>query len=842
MIVKFDKIKLVIPRQNIRTHSNITKYPNIYNYKGNSNYELYNKSDNSMILDKTQKIINKVNQVSDDEQNNIFIRMNMNKYKTQYYVGENKIDKFLQNMKLKNSEQLNKKINKLNLRNKILRPYSSRNQKTQITNTNISENKKELSLINNSLIQNNKINDIQTTDKSLIFTRRKSSSFFLSDFNLSNIQSSSFRKSNLRRNSKKKKKNGSKNVIYKIKETRRRSIIKRGSLSPMKKMNSLPSRQFKLREINSTDKEKSNKDSSSEIKSNERRRSNPENRNSISSIFLNDNKSTKKKYGFKRKFGSFYEKIKIKKVKSIDNEFMNFDNNIKYKGNNIDDKVNDEVDPVQKKFLQKQIANVQSKIIDIQKNKTNVYKNCLYKKIKDFYTDLNKKIKINQEFNTFEGKEKTLKTIFKSFFFKIDNIQLKTFIYIVYKLIYSKKAKRRILRSFYTIAFRFLMDKYLNPRKGMLTLIFRFGIERKSIITRPTRKLNNMKINKVSLYNKNATKRNFVLHYPTYNKTEYNTINNTFGNTRYNSNNNTYYNTSNNSYHNSSNTSNNISHHNTSNNSNNNSYYNISNNSNNNNIIGKYNLVTNFNTNYTLKDPNLTYLVRKINNNVTLEKSSIEKENLIKIRILLEKSKQHIQNKFYVNNFRLHDTIFDILRSKIFIPKQKKYLKFFIKEKTKKPSVVRTSLKKGYNNNVFSTKKNILDQILKQRTRRKRIKTIRKKFRNDIQISNNLFSTSNQEITKIKTELLRALKLKGIENNLYKVIFYHIQEDNFVLVKKVINDNYGFINMNYKDEKGNTFLNIAVKFNCKKEIVQFLLINGCNPNIGNVNNIFFNFL
>ena len=48
--------------------------------------------------------------------------------------------------------------------------------------------------------------------------------------------------------------------------------------------------------------------------------------------------------------------------------------------------------------------------------------------------------------------------------------------------------------------------------------------------------------------------------------------------------------------------------------------------------------------------------------------------------------------------------------------------------------------------------------------------------------------------------------------------------------------------MNYKDEKGNTFLNIAVKFNCKKEIVQFLLINGCNPNIGNVNNIFFNFL
>jgi hypothetical protein len=171
----------------------------------------------------------------------------------------------------------------------------------------------------------------------------------------------------------------------------------------------------------------------------------------------------------------------------------------------------------------------------------------------------------------------------------------------------------------------------------------------------------------------------------------------------------------------------------------------------------------------------------------------------------------------------------------------KKLLRFFIKEKTKKPSNIRTSLKRAYNY-MFTSNKNILDQILKERPKRKRQKTIRKKFRNDIQISNNLFSTSNKEVTKIKTELLKALKLQGMENNLYKIIFYHIQEDNFVLVKKLINDNHGFINMNYKDEKGNTFLNIAVKFNCKIEIIHFLLIKGSDPNIANVIYILFKFL
>ena len=59
-----------------------------------------------------------------------------------------------------------------------------------------------------------------------------------------------------------------------------------------------------------------------------------------------------------------------------------------------------------------------------------------------------------------------------------------------------------------------------------------------------------------------------------------------------------------------------------------------------------------------------------------------------------------------------------------------------------------------------------------------------------------------------------------------------------MLVEKYIIDNYGFMNMNYKDENGFTFLNCAVRYNCRKEIVQFLIIKGCNPNIPNVS--FFN--
>ena len=135
---------------------------------------------------------------------------------------------------------------------------------------------------------------------------------------------------------------------------------------------------------------------------------------------------------------------------------------------------------------------------------------------------------------------------------------------------------------------------------------------------------------------------------------------------------------------------------------------------------------------------------------------------------------------------------------------------------------------------ILQSQKILNDNITEKYAIRKKTFHQKKKYFKDFQISNNLFSTTNQEITKLKTQMIKASILKTIENNLYKLIFYYIKEDNLMLVEKYIIDNYGFMNMNYKDENGFTFLNCAVRYNCRKEIVQFLIIKGCNPNIPNV--------
>ena len=143
---------------------------------------------------------------------------------------------------------------------------------------------------------------------------------------------------------------------------------------------------------------------------------------------------------------------------------------------------------------------------------------------------------------------------------------------------------------------------------------------------------------------------------------------------------------------------------------------------------------------------------------------------------------------------------------------------------------------------ILQSQKILNDNITEKYAIRKKTFYKKKKYFKDFQISNNLFSTTNQEITKLKTQLIKASILKSIENNLYKLIFYYIKEDNLMLVEKYIIDNYGFMNMNYKDENGFTFLNCAVRYNCRKEIVQFLIIKGCNPNIPNVSFIFLNLI
>ena len=58
---------------------------------------------------------------------------------------------------------------------------------------------------------------------------------------------------------------------------------------------------------------------------------------------------------------------------------------------------------------------------------------------------------------------------------------------------------------------------------------------------------------------------------------------------------------------------------------------------------------------------------------------------------------------------------------------------------------------------------------------------------------------------------------------------------------KIISDNLGFLNINYTDENGNTFLNFASQLNSNIEIVEFLLLYGCSPNLCNVIIFFFNF-
>ena len=53
-------------------------------------------------------------------------------------------------------------------------------------------------------------------------------------------------------------------------------------------------------------------------------------------------------------------------------------------------------------------------------------------------------------------------------------------------------------------------------------------------------------------------------------------------------------------------------------------------------------------------------------------------------------------------------------------------------------------------------------------------------------------------------------------------------------MKQLISDNLGFLNINYTDENGNTFLNYGTQLNCSIEIIEFLLLYGCSPNLCNV--------
>ena len=254
--------------------------------------------------------------------------------------------------------------------------------------------------------------------------------------------------------------------------------------------------------------------------------------------------------------------------------------------------------------------------------------------------------------------------------------------------------------------------------------------------------------------------------------------------------------------------------------------------------------------------------IKKVNRSVLIKKRDffpekktiIEKKRIIKITQLLENANLKDNNLLYINDFISSDTSSKISRPTLYkngYQKKKKFVNLFSKsimkssEKFSFLRKYRKSIKTKGNDNedeikkLLSSQKILNDNYMEKYANRRKLYRKKKTFTKRIKVLHNLFSTTNQEITKLKTQMIKASILKGIENNLYKVIFFHIKEDNMMLVKKYINDNYGFMNMNFKDENGFTFINTAVKFNCRKQIIEFLLIKGCNPNIPNVRFLFY---
>ena len=924
------------------------------------------EKDDSIKINKTQNIINIVNNMNGEDKKKINLKMNINKYNIKYYVSENRLEKFLQNIKMKNKTLTNRNT-KLSINNffkEVNRPNSSPGKKIKtkinISNSNIKrgltidrKNSEKILLDNISDNSKNKNNnnkiynftkytqlnqDLNYNSSSPRIKKRKThkKKFSIeSDIDIKKINT--FRKVNNKKtnifinkplkNTQKSKFENNNNLPLSI-------SYKNNINSPLNlRRISVPINKFKFKTIESNSnsfnsnspKSPISKMYNSIIKSDRTEFNSDYTRNNplsliMKNIFLSPN--SRKKNNFKRKFkktngsGKFYDKLKDKDKNKNDSRskftFI-FDKEENQNNNKIEenmDELNDknhENKIFLRKFIIKQVNAIQSKLINIKKNKNLLYSECLTKKINQFYDFIseNEKILIKKEVkNNFSGKDKSLKKIYNSFFNRIKNDILIKFIFIVYKLYY--KTRRRIIRSFYTISFPFLLDKYLNPRKGMLTLIFVFGIERKSgLIHKPRRRLskNNIYIMKSIHYfnstllsnenksniinfnnnknNINSSRNNKNTTIVTFNFSNYN-INNKSNNNKKSDNKN-----NNNKNNNNSNNLKSISNLKLSNNNSserdNNFNTNIVKHFNNFNTITipnlKFSNLNNSNNNINnnnIKRRKITNKFKTINPNQIRRRMqffpektiNVEKNRLTKIKDLLNEAYKKEGNILYISEMTQSDTSSKIIKQSLYknsYEKKRKFVHLFsksimkqsqniylMKKMNNRKSIKKKSLHLNHLNNIkeineidFYSRKSILqsqkilnDNITEKYAIRKKTFHQKKKYFKDFQISNNLFSTTNQEITKLKTQMIKASILKTIENNLYKLIFYYIKEDNLMLVEKYIIDNYGFMNMNYKDENGFTFLNCAVRYNCRKEIVQFLLIKGCNPNIPNVS--FFN--
>ena len=209
------------------------------------------------------------------------------------------------------------------------------------------------------------------------------------------------------------------------------------------------------------------------------------------------------------------------------------------------------------------------------------------------------------------------------------------------------------------------------------------------------------------------------------------------------------------------------------------------------------------------------------NTNINLKKAAIENIKFNNMNLKNVQKKQSIKNA---------QTFF-----------KKTIKKYIEKEKKKKKKLSIISHISLSNIKKFDTQEILKDNIIykisdspKKRllvTEKNNISNIKNSPKNKSLKSIDLFSASNKYITQIQTEKIKNDMLESLGDNLYKVIFFYIKENNYNKVNYLIKQNSEFINMNYRDNEGYTFLNTSLRYNCKKEIIEYLIKCGSNPNI-----------
>ena len=223
--------------------------------------------------------------------------------------------------------------------------------------------------------------------------------------------------------------------------------------------------------------------------------------------------------------------------------------------------------------------------------------------------------------------------------------------------------------------------------------------------------------------------------------------------------------------------------------------------------------------------------INKIKNGTTEEEDNYNSDDELPIKNMFkEKTKRKLiyQKRISNNNFisKLNEKLKRKSSNNIF-SFENKLLDYNFKRTSKKNLSTREIL--GDNMINFFSHHRKKKKIIKPKRQKKNIQTIKMSS----QSVTNLFSSRNKLITLLKTHEIKAEILKNIGDNIYKRIFFHIKETNDYEIKRLIKNNIDYINMNYQDENGDTFLLKAVKYNCSFEIIEFLLKLGSNPNLFN---------